>query len=613
MAAKRSALADIGFFYDEDLKGIHQRFPPHVEILEQSMLDFACHDFDSAPKRDIRIQNEANRLAKGGFKEDHWESLFREHFFGPLLQRERDGEEMSRGSSRCNYYYDNMVFETDALWGEFRKEHKGMDLDLLSTPKPDIVLFLPVYHVDSHLPTVTNPDSLEWHTDSNAALVETFSWSNLRDLYKYGLLPSPYNVFDKNEEPKESDLRCFPWLIVEYKKKESDKYSEADFKRLAEAVYCQAVNASGCAVKLHERAVRFALALPRDAHIPPVTTVTTVGPLVKVWITYFDRGFYGYRWRNAKGQQGGHIKEGYMMQCIWTGNMTNLHDIQEFRLILENTHTWAARVFRPLISTYVEQWRYAHSHDYTKEAMVRQEEKLQLSRTACRYILGVMGDQIDLNADYDLRNNAITRLVELCDAFFIDADRVIEEEIEAAWPKKGKAASPKSGRRRLTVSKTRQARSVSPGPASSTPRSTPRRAPRKKPQTPTGDSSSRVKTAALDLKESIAGAEPKRRESGSDLLDPSPAMIPGLVITHECADDEEALVDSSSATSSSIDTPGDERSAEVSIPGAFPPMTPAKHVQSSVSEIIDGDDGEVFTQWQSLKGFASSIFLRPTL
>jgi hypothetical protein len=98
MAAKRSALADIGFFYDEDLKGIHQRFPPHVEILEQSMLDFACHDFDSASKRDIKIQNEANRLAKGGFKEDHWESFFREHFFDPLLRRERDGEEMSRGS-----------------------------------------------------------------------------------------------------------------------------------------------------------------------------------------------------------------------------------------------------------------------------------------------------------------------------------------------------------------------------------------------------------------------------------------------------------------------------------------------------------------------------------
>lgn len=296
--------------------------------------------------------------------------------------------------------------------------------------------------------------------------------------------------------------------------------------------------------------------------------------------------------------------------------MTDLHDIQKFRLILENTHTWAARVFRPLISTYVEQWRYAHSHDYTKEAMVRQEERLQLSRTARRYILGIMGDQIDLNADDDLRHDAISKLVDLCEKFVKDTDRVIDEELEAARlkgeKKKKKGASSKQRRRTLTASQTGQARSVSPGPAISTPQSTPGRTQRKKPQTPTGGSSSRVKTAALDLKESIAGAEPKRRESGSDLLDPSPAMIPGLSITHEGADDEEALVDSSSATSSSIDTPGDERSVEVSIPGAFPPMTPAKHVQTSVSEMIDGDDGEVFTQWQSLMGLASSIFLRPT-
>jgi hypothetical protein len=227
-----------------------------------------------------------------------------------------------------------------------------------------------------------------------------------------------------------------------------------------------------------------------------------------------------------------------------------------------------------------------------------------------------MGDQIDLNADDDLRNNATTRLVDLCHAFVKDADRVIEEEIEAARPKKGKAASSKPRRETLTASKTRQARSsVSPSPAGSTPRSTPRRTPRKQPQTPTGGSSSRVKTAALDLKESVAGAKPKRRESGSDLLDPSPNMIPGLSITHEGADDEEALVDSSSATSSSIDTPGDERSAEVSIPGAFPPMTPAKTAQSSVSEIIDSDDDddEFAAQWQTLKGLASILFSRQAL
>ncbi|KIL89208.1 hypothetical protein FAVG1_07602 [Fusarium avenaceum] len=614
MAGRRSALADTGFFYDEEPRV--KSFPSHVEILQQSMLDFGCHEFDSPPKRVINIRNEANRLADGGFKEDHWESFFKEHFFNIILRREMPGAEASLlRSSRCNYYYDNMLYETDALWGTFDKKHEGKDLNLVSIPKPDIVLYLPIFHLDSHLPSVTNPDALEWHKNSNPALVGPFSWSNLRELHQYGLLPTPFNVFDKKEEPKESYLRCYPWLVVEYKKSEK-KYDQADFERLAEAVYCQAANASGCAVKLHQRAAQFALPLPRQAHIPPVPTVTTVGPQVKVWITYFDENFLACHWYDDKGEKLHLVEEGYMMQCIWEGKMTNLDDIEKFRLILENTHTWAARVFRPLISTYIEQWMYAYSHNYAEEAMARQEERLELSRTARRFILGVLGDRVNLDADTDLRHDATSKLVDLCDAFVKDVDWVIEEELEAArlkeQKKKKKGASSRSRRKTLTASQTGQARSVSPCPAISTPRSTPLRTPRKKPQTPTGGSSSRVKTAALDLKESVAGAEPKRRESGSELLDPSPAMIPGLSITHECTNDEEALVDSSSATSSSIDTPGDERSAEVSIPGAFPPMTPAKHVQSSVSEIIDGDDGEVVTQWQSLKGFASSIFMIST-
>lgn len=96
MAGRRSALADTGFFYDEDLRV--KSFPPHVETLKQSMLDFACHNFDSPPKRVINIRNEANRLANGGFKEDHWESFFKEHFFNTILRRETPGAEASRGS-----------------------------------------------------------------------------------------------------------------------------------------------------------------------------------------------------------------------------------------------------------------------------------------------------------------------------------------------------------------------------------------------------------------------------------------------------------------------------------------------------------------------------------
>lgn len=48
------------------------------------------------------------------------------------------------------------------------------------------------------------------------------------------------------------------------------------------------------------------------------------------------------------------------MQCIWKGDMTQPRDIVRFRLILENTYTWATRVFKPLIATYIDQWRLNH-------------------------------------------------------------------------------------------------------------------------------------------------------------------------------------------------------------------------------------------------------------
>jgi hypothetical protein len=46
-----------------------------------------------------------------------------------------------------------------------------------------------------------------------------------------------------------------------------------------------------------------------------------------------------------------------LMRCIWEGNMTNLRHVVEFKLMLENTHTWATRVFKPLIGIYIHQWK----------------------------------------------------------------------------------------------------------------------------------------------------------------------------------------------------------------------------------------------------------------
>lgn len=62
-------------------------------------------------------------------------------------------------------------------------------------------------------------------------------------------------------------------------------------EKLKEVAYCQAVNGSGCAVRLNQIAAKYTLELSRQAHVPPIPAITTVGPEVKVWITYYIKDF----------------------------------------------------------------------------------------------------------------------------------------------------------------------------------------------------------------------------------------------------------------------------------------------------------------------------------
>lgn len=48
------------------------------------------------------------------------------------------------------------------------------------------------------------------------------------------------------------------------------------------------------------------------------------------------------------------------MQAIWRGDMTNLKSILELDLLLNNIYIWAIRVFKPLIATYLNQWKNVH-------------------------------------------------------------------------------------------------------------------------------------------------------------------------------------------------------------------------------------------------------------
>ncbi|RKL33944.1 hypothetical protein BFJ72_g9726 [Fusarium proliferatum] len=352
MAWSRSELSAAGFFYDEDLQS---PVPPHVKTLRQSMLDFACQDQGPPSEECIQIQYLAKINSDGGYEEKSWENFFRQNFFDVLLKDTSVSQGVSRRVSRCNYYYDAARTGGDALWTTFREKVEGFRMKTL--PKADLVFYLPMYHLaaESPIPRITDHRGREWNKEPALSLVESFSWSTLKELYMHGLRPSPFVQAFDNEEPLEAHLKCYPWLIVEFKR---GGKALSDSQRLAqlETVRCQALNASVCAVKLNQIAARYAVELRKQAHIPPIPAVTTVGSKVSVWITYFAKDFMAYH--NARSYR--RQKQGYMMQRIWEGDMTEIRDIREFQLILENTYTWAMRVFKLQINGFIEYWRAAH-------------------------------------------------------------------------------------------------------------------------------------------------------------------------------------------------------------------------------------------------------------
>jgi hypothetical protein len=149
-------------------------------------------------------------------------------------------------------------------------------------PKPDYACFLPIYHLeaDPKIPQAYSSEGRNWHQSSNHALVEQFSWTLLKKLRSYGLEPTPFKIF--HAKPRESSLKCYPWLIVEHKKESN----ESDEHSLREAVYCQATNAAACAIQLNVQAAKYAIKSAECAQVPPIPVITTIGPKVKVWIMY---------------------------------------------------------------------------------------------------------------------------------------------------------------------------------------------------------------------------------------------------------------------------------------------------------------------------------------
>ncbi|KAF5967124.1 hypothetical protein FBULB1_11329 [Fusarium bulbicola] len=465
MTWDRDDLDNKGFFFDDSIRTTipWAPFPPHVEALRQSMLDFTCQDFDATSEEDAATQHYAERYSEGGYSESDWEHFFRNHFFDPLVKNvsrslvkaDSGLPEDSRRISRCNYYYDKVVSDTDALWEAFNGKSDEVDnstphrFENVKCPKPDYAFYLPMYHLNTNfrIPGITNHKDREWHKTPTPSIMESFSWSNLKRLYKAGLRPTPFRVFHK--EPREKDLKCYPWLLVEYKKA---KYTNHERQQLEETVCCQAANGSASAIKLNQIAARYAIELPDGSHIPPIPVVTTVGSEVKVWITYLAKdcmvlcgGRFSYSSRWEKRSQA------YMMNCIWKGDMTIPQDIVKFRLILENTYTWATRVFKPLITTYIDQWRFVHSRgglDSTSAtlALARRQQTMELSGSVLPLIQGVLDRQSSLELDDSLHHRLTPMLMGvLVQQIFAAERQTLTREMDRIVAEKVKSLSLNAG------------------------------------------------------------------------------------------------------------------------------------------------------------------------
>lgn len=123
--------------------------------------------------------------------------------------------------------------------------------------------------------------------------------------------------------------------------------------------------------------------------------------------------------------------------------MTIPQDIVKFRLILENTYTWATRVFKPLITTYIDQWRFVHSGgglDSTSATMARRQQAMELSGSALPLIQGVLDRQSSFELDDSLHHRLTPMLMgvlvqQICAAErqtpTQEMDRIVAEKIGA--------------------------------------------------------------------------------------------------------------------------------------------------------------------------------------
>ncbi|KAK6857271.1 hypothetical protein PG995_007458 [Apiospora arundinis] len=265
-------------------------------------------------------------------------------------------------------------------------------------PMPDWAFYFPVHDTNGYTCTIpANGRRWSWSSRAQDNAIENFSYPVLADLARcemvYNVQVDTRGLKVPAESLREEDLCSFPWLVVEHKKAGKGQ----------EKVLCQAANASMAAVMTMESVARYAEDQEGNKHVLPIASITTVGKEVSAWITYL-----------AKSEAGGNE---YRMKLVWTGDMTALVDVLQLRIILENLHEWAVRQMKPLLSTYIDQWKFRHLNRTNKTQTSEKEDidHLLVERIENAVRRGIDDRMLSLRIQDDDETMGKADLVELID------------------------------------------------------------------------------------------------------------------------------------------------------------------------------------------------------
>ena len=170
---------------------------------------------------------------------------------------------------------------TQKSWYLFEQNtgFRAADRRGLTRPKPDGAFYFAVHERETRKEAREDSRTSsrwQWTGTPHGKLVENFSFDHIDRLHDHGLQYNCLISLD-GERYRPKDFQCFPWLVIENKK---------GAKGTARSCYCQVANATSAALMLLQTAARFAENRHECQHVPPVLGISTVGELVRVWITY---------------------------------------------------------------------------------------------------------------------------------------------------------------------------------------------------------------------------------------------------------------------------------------------------------------------------------------